>query len=366
MRLTVLNVAYPLAPVGPNSVGGAEQVLTHLDAALVCAGHQSLVIAREGSRTAGTLLAVPKVEGVLSDETRRWAQHQQRMAIEKALGQWPVDLVHLHGIDFHEYLPPPGLPVLATLHLPPEWYPAEVFRLPRPGTFLNCVSPAQRRACPPCAGLLREIENGIPTEALAGHHAKRRFVMALGRICPEKGFHIAMDAATRAGIPLLLAGKVFAYPSHQRYFEQEIKPRLGRLHRFLGPLGLERKRRWLSAARCLLVPSLVPETSSLVAMEALACGTPVIAFRAGALADIVESGKTGFLVQNEQEMSAAITAAGSLDRDACRESARTRFSLGQMAKQYLEMYEHLAGKKVAAEVFALGNTPRKESVSCAP
>ncbi|MDB6110271.1 MAG: glycosyltransferase, partial [Pedosphaera sp.] len=191
------------------------------------------------------------------------------------------------------------------------------------------------------------------------------FVMALGRICPEKGFHIAMDAATRAKIPLLLAGEVFAYPSHQRYFEEEIKPRLGRLHRFLGPLGLEQKRRWLSAARCLLVPSLVPETSSLVAMEALACGTPVIAFRAGALADIVEPGRTGFLVQDERAMSAAIAAAGSLDGTACRESARTRFSVSQMTKRYLEMYERLAGKKVAPEVFTIGNTPRKESVSCA-
>src|SRR5690349_11565555 len=123
MRLTILNVAYPLAPVGPNAVGGAEQVLTHLDAALVCAGHQSLVIAREGSRTAGTLLAVPHVEGVLTDETQKWAQHQQRTAIERALHHWPVDLVHLHGVDFHEYLPPSGVPVLATLHLPPKWYP---------------------------------------------------------------------------------------------------------------------------------------------------------------------------------------------------------------------------------------------------
>ena len=104
--------------------------------------------------------------------------------------------------------------------------------------------------------------------------------MALGRICPEKGYHIALDAAARAGVPMVLAGEVFRYPAHEQYFRDEIAPRLDASRRFIGPVGLHRKRRLLSEARCLLAPSLAPETSSLVAMEALACGTPVIAFPA--------------------------------------------------------------------------------------
>jgi glycosyltransferase involved in cell wall biosynthesis len=280
----------------------------------------------------------------LSEDVRQRVRKQHRIAIERALNRWPIDLVHMHGIDFYTYLPPPGVPVLVTLHLPPAWYPPEVFRLRRPQTYLHCVSAAQRRACPPEAVLLPDIENGVPTEALTAPHAKRRFAMMLGRICPEKGFHLALDAAARARIPALLAGEVFRYEAHERYFREEIVPRLDGLRRFLGPVGLARKRRLLSAARCLLVPSLASETSSLVAMEALACGTPVVAFPSGALSDIVEHEKTGFLVQDTRQMAEAIEAAGRLDPDVCRQTARERFSLDTMMKRYFALYRQLVAQ----------------------
>lgn len=341
--LTVLSVAYPLAPVGPDAVGGAEQVLTHLDAALVRAGHRSVVVAREGSATAGTLVPVPREEGPVTDEvrTRAWARHRE--AIRRALEKHPVDVVHLHGVDFHAYLPPPGVPALATLHLPPGWYPPEVFRPTRPDTWLHCVSAAQRRECPASPALLPEIPNGVPVEALASRVSRRGFALALGRVCREKGFHRALDAARMADVPLLLCGEVYPYPDHQRYFREKIAPRLDGARRFVGPVGLARKRRLLTAARCLLVPSLAPETSSLVAMEALACGTPVVAFPAGALPEIVEHGKTGFLVSDAREMADAIHQSSSLDPEACRAAARERFSVEAMSRRYLELYARLAG-----------------------
>jgi glycosyltransferase involved in cell wall biosynthesis len=340
-KLTVLSVAYPLAPLGPDAVGGAEQVLTHLDLALTRAGHRSIVVACEGSETAGTLVPTPAASGPL-DDTVRWSiQQQHREQIVHALRQYPIDLIHMHGIDFDQYLPPPGVPALVTLHLPPGWYSPDVFHLRRPHTYLHCVSASQRRSAPPEAPLLPEIENGVPTTALAARHAKRRFVMTFGRICPEKGFHIALDAAARAGIPILLAGGLFRYETHEQYFQQEIVSRLDGTRRFIGPVGFRRKRRLLSAARCLLIPSLAPETSSLVAMEALACGTPVVAFPAGALPEIVEHGKTGFLVNDEQEMADAIGAASDLDPELCRETARTRFSLERMTAQYFAVYRQL-------------------------
>ena len=151
--LTILSVAYPLAPIGPDAVGGAEQVLTQIDAALVRAGHRSLVIACEGSRCAGELLATPRISGPLTEQTRALAQARQRLAIELALRRLRVDVVHMHGLDFHTYLPAAGVPVLATLHLPPEWYPRAAYFPARPGTFLHCVSRAQREACPPGAPL---------------------------------------------------------------------------------------------------------------------------------------------------------------------------------------------------------------------
>src|SRR5262249_25501474 len=142
-----------------------------------------------------------------------------------------------------------------------------------------------------------------PVACLATRVSRRNFVLSLGRICPEKGYHLALEAAIAARLPMILAGEIFRYEAHERYYAQEIAPRLNGVRKFIGPVGLARKRRLLSAARCLLVPSLVPETSSLVAMEALACGTPVIAFPSGALAEIVEHGRTGFLVKNETEMA---------------------------------------------------------------
>ncbi|HEX5385295.1 MAG TPA: glycosyltransferase [Gemmatimonadales bacterium] len=335
-QLTVLSVAFPFAPVGADAVGGAEQVLTALDAALVRRGHQSLVVACEGSSPAGTLISMPRLDPT---EERAWADAHARCraGIDSALARWPVDLVHMHGVDFHRYLPPPGRPVLATLHLPPAWYPASIFTPDRPRTWLNCVSATQRRACPFSPLAIPVIENGVPEPPFTQPPRRRGFALALGRICPEKGFHLALDAARRAGVALLLAGDVFDFPAHRRYFEQMIVPRLDRLRRFIGPVGLRRKQRLLAGASCLVVSSLVPETSSLVAMEALACGTPVVALAAGALGEIVTHGTTGMLVGNVSELADALRAAPALAGEACRAAGR-RFSAERMAGDYLRMY----------------------------
>ncbi|WP_207477093.1 glycosyltransferase [Arenibaculum pallidiluteum] len=343
MALTVLSVAYPFAPVGPDAVGGAEQVLAALDRALVAAGHRSLVIACTGSRVAGVLLPVQPPGGRIDDATRAAVQGAVRRRIAEALARHPVDLVHLHGIDFATYLPPPGITTLATLHLPPDWYPADTFAATRPDLHMVCVSETQQRACPPGARLLPPIGNGVDASPTV-KATRRRFALALGRVCPEKGFHHALDAARLAGLPLLIGGRVFPYEAHERHFAEEIWPRLGAGSRFLGPVGGARKRRLLSAARCLLVPSLVPETSSLVSMEAMANGTPVVAYRSGALAEIVEPGVTGFLVEpgDITGLADAARAADSIDPAACRAAARTRFAVERTTDRYLDLYRRLA------------------------
>jgi glycosyltransferase involved in cell wall biosynthesis len=347
--LTVLNVAFPMAPVGPDAVGGAEQVLTLLDAALIEQGHRSIVIACEGSTTRGTLLATPRPDGPLGGaDTWARAHERQRAAIHEALLRWPVDVVHMHGLDFHRYLPDGGVPVLATLHLPPSWYPAEALSPTRPCTYLNCVSPSQRRACPPGIEPPLVIPNGVPVERLRARVRRRGFCAALGRICPEKGFHLALDASRLAGAPLLLAGHVYPHEAHERYWRSEIAPRLDDSHRFIGAVGFRGKRRLLSAARCLLAPSLAPETSSLVAMESLACGAPVVAFATGALTEIVEHGRTGFIVGDSREMADAIGATGELDPAACREAARARFSSEACVRAYLSVYTQLAERGALA------------------
>ena len=341
MSLTILSVAYPLAPVRPDTAGGAEQVLATLDRALVAAGHRSIVVAQEGSVVAGELVAVRATAGLLDEAATARAQARHRAAINEALARWQVDLVHLHGIDFHAYLPTPGVPVLATLHLPPAWYPAEALAPTRPDTWLHCVSESQQRDCPPSSNLLSPIANGVDVEALASSFRRRGYALTLGRICPEKGTHLAIRAAREAAVPLLIAGEVFAYAAHRRYFDEEVAPHLGPRCRFLGPVGLRAKRRLLGQARCLLVPSLARETSSLVAREAAAAGTPVVAFPNGALAETVEEGVTGYLAPGVDAMADAIGRVGAIDPDTCRTVARSRFSQAEMISRYLAVYREL-------------------------
>ena len=135
---------------------------------------------------------------------------------------------------------------------------------------------------------------------------------------------------------------MYPYEAHRRYFEEEVRPRLDGWRRFVGPVGFARKRRLLTAARCLLIPSLAAETSSLVAREAAACGTAVVAFPKGALRDAVEHSRTGFLADGVEAMAAAIPACATIDPAVCRAVARDRFSDARMTTAYLALYARLA------------------------
>jgi Glycosyltransferase len=336
MPLTVLSVSYSAAVVRPDTAGGSEQILLLLDKAITEAGHHSVVVAPEGSLVRGTLVATPRLPELLEDEVRPRLQMFHRRAIERALREYPVDVIHMHGLDFQACLPDTDVPVLATIHLPPSWYSLG----DKPDVETVCVSRSQAES----AGGLPYIDNGIDLETFSTRLRKREFALCLARICPEKGLHHAIDAARRAGIQLLIGGEIHPFPAHQKYFEQEIAPRLAEPHtaRFLGPLNPERKRRLLSAARCLLVPSLVDETSSLVAMEAFASGTPVIAFPSGALKHIVEEGRTGFLVNSAEEMAAAIAKTSGISSGECRRVARERFDSRRMTQAYISRYEAMA------------------------
>src|SRR5437868_9786880 len=128
MKLTILSVAYPLTEVGIDAVGGSEQILTLLDRSLISEGHRSLVIAAEGSKIEGTLIASPRATGRLDGSVREWGRRIHRTLIKDALSKYSIDLIHMHSLDFHSYVPAGDVPVLATLHLPPEWYPPKIFR----------------------------------------------------------------------------------------------------------------------------------------------------------------------------------------------------------------------------------------------
>ena len=282
----------------------------------------------------------------LDESAKRGARSEHARRVDELLSARSFDVVHFHGVDAMDYLPRPGVPTIVTVHLPADWYPPALFT-PRPATVLVAVSQAARRSFPSTGATVRLIPNGVPDALFSARHAKRRFALALGRICPEKGFHLALDAARIAELPLLLGGVVYPYPEHETYFEAEIGLRLDRSRRYIGPVGLRRKRRLLAAARCLAMPSLAPETGALAAIEALACGTPVVAFPNGALAELVSHGRTGFLVRTVEEMAEALRAAASLEPEDCRAAAR-RFREGTMAGAYLDLYAEMSAARAHA------------------
>jgi glycosyltransferase involved in cell wall biosynthesis len=339
-KLTILSVAFPFAAVSADPVGGAEQILSRIDSALTVAGHRSIVMAAQGSVITGELITVPGCSGPIG-----WAQWDRahdflRVMMKRCVADHRIDLVHMHGLDFNRYLPPPGLPVLATLHLPLEYYGPDSLEPDRPRTWLNTVSHYQHEQMASHPRVVRLIENGVAVPP-APPSRKECFALAMGRICPEKGFHLALEAAKAADVPLNLAGSISGFPEHREYFDKEIEPRLDDSRRWIGAVSGDLKWHLLQAAQCVLVPSLVAETASLVAREAMAAGTAVIAYPNGALAETVEHGRTGFLVNNVDEMAKALCRAPEIDPLLCRRIADERYSARRMARQYLELYHQL-------------------------
>lgn len=356
--LTVLSVAYPFAPVGEDAVGGSEQILSVLDSALVAEGHTSLVAACEGSEPAGKLFSIPLLESEMLDAPqRRWYTRQLKAAIDRALLLHRVDVVHMHGLDFFEYELPAGLPVLVTLHLPIAWYGADRLIRLRSRVHMCCVSESQRRTCPSELGDICVVENGVALPDWQPDRPKGDYALVLGRICPEKNVHAALEAGTLARTRVLVGGRVFPYREHQEYFEEKVKtaleqPGTGVRHEFLGQVGAMQRQELLIHAKCLLHPTLAPETSSLVAMEALAAGTPVIAYRSGALSEIVEHGVTGFLVHNVEEMAEAIRELDAISPEACRRAAEQRFPKERMVEKYFALYRAMVRERELVQAYA--------------
>lgn len=254
--MRVLSVAFPAIPVGHATGGGAEQILSILERGLVDRGHQSVVVAAEGSRVAGELIETPgwRAAFEMARETGRevyWKAHKE--AVRCALAKYSVDLIHFHGLDFHEYFPGCAIPMLATLHLPVSYYPSSILQGNRPsGLFVNCVSRNQADSAA-ISSSLPVILNGVPTNAYAPADAGT-YLLWLGRVCPEKGVHIALQVAHSLDAPLTIAGPVHPYTAHQEYFSRCLKPLLDHRRTFAGPVDREQKRALLAHARCLLVP----------------------------------------------------------------------------------------------------------------
>lgn len=272
-------------------------------------GRRSLVVALPGSSVSGQLVPT----------------------IEEALRQHSVDLIHFHGLDFNDYVPETNVRMMATLHLPLAWYPAQA--LNRNNVQMVCVSKSQAADTG-----FPIVLNGIDVGRF-GTAAKKEFLLWMGRICPEKGVHVALEVARSLDLPLIVAGPVHPFEAHQSYFREQVEPLLDARREYVGAVSGPEKNRLLAEARCVLIPSLVAETSSLVAMEAMSSGTPVIAYRSGALPEVVEHGKTGFIVDSQIDMAQAVSKIDRISPKICRETAERRFDASHMARDYFKLYE---------------------------
>ncbi len=349
-RLRVAVLAPPWIPVPPPAYGGIEAVLDLLCAALVRRGHDLTLFAAPGSRSAATVIT--PLEEAHPDEIERAlceADHVARAfeLIEEGVpGERPYDVIHDHcGFTTVAMADRIAVPVVHTLHGPIDEPGVNSFyRHHGPKVAAVAISAAQAAAAPDTLRVEAVVPNPIDVEAWPDGANKDDYLLWVGRMTPVKGAHRAIEAARRAGRELVLAGPV--QPGQEEYFRTEIEPRLDAQVRYIGEVGGRAKRELFARARALLMPIRWPEPFGMVMVEALAAGTPVLAFREGSAPEIVEHGETGFLVADEAEMAEAVELVGAIDPARCRAAAR-RFDADEVAAAYERIYRRVCGLEAA-------------------
>jgi glycosyltransferase involved in cell wall biosynthesis len=349
----VLYVAYPLLTVSCDSAGGAEQVLWTLEREMAMRGVETVAAASAGSQVTGHLFATGDPCTQTDDLERRNREHQDRIVefVHKcSRAGHPFSLIHDQSGSFWPRAVEIDLPVLVTLHLPRSFYPPHYFETVPANVSFNCVSVSQARDFADLPGFRGVVPNGIALELFeegdSMDHHPREGLLWMGRICEEKAPHLALDIAQATGLPITLAGQVYPFSYHEEYFEREVAPRLRQTnHATFVPLPVHsRKRLLLREARALLITSQVDETSSLVAMEAAASGTPVIALARGALPEIVQDGITGLLVDTAADAVSAVSRVADIRPAECMRVARENFSSTAMAAGYAALYAQVVAE----------------------
>ncbi|HFD15606.1 MAG TPA: glycosyltransferase family 4 protein [Rhodospirillales bacterium] len=342
MRIAVVSPLIESVP--PTLYGGTERVVSYLTEELVALGHDVTLFASGDSTTRARL--VPCCERALRLDPRvsDYTPHHLLLMQQVHEQADAFDILHFH-IDYLHYplFARRAWRTLTTLHGRQDlWDPRPLYRR-FPQMPLVSISDAQReplRDLPLCwAGT---VHHGLPIDLYRPSTAHRGYALFLGRIAPEKRPDRAIRIARRAGVPLKIAAKVDR--ADRRYFEEVIVPLLKLPGiEFLGEVDDRGKQELLAGAAALLFPIDWPEPFGLVMIEAMACGTPVIAWRCGSVPEIVEPGVTGWIVGSEEEAARALGSADLLDRRRVRARFEARFTARRMALDYLAIYERLAG-----------------------
>jgi glycosyltransferase involved in cell wall biosynthesis len=333
MRIAV--VAPPWAPVPPALYGGIELVVDRLCVGMQKAGHD-VVLFTTGDSTCPVRRewALEKSEGQRIGMAVPELRHV--MAAYDAVRD--ADIVHDHTIMGPVYAERfPDLPVVTTIHGPfndelTDLYGRIAGRVP-----IIAISHAQRKPVPQIP-IARVIHHGLDVADFPFGQGGGEYCLFLGRMSPDKGAHRAIEAAEKANVPLLMAAKMREAWEFE-YFEEMVKPHLTDDIQYLGEVPHEHKLELLAGARALLFPIRWNEPFGMVMIEALACGTPVLAFPEGAAPEVVDDGRTGFLCHDETDMAQAIGRVDTLSRADCRAAVAGYFSTDRMVAEHIALFE---------------------------
>lgn len=344
--MRIAQIAPLCESVPPKLYGGTERVVSWLTDELVAQGHDVTLFASGDSHTAAALVPVYPQALRLAGYIDGVTPHVL-LVEEVARRADAFDLVHFHIAQIH--LPIArrlATPHITTLHGRLDLPELEPFYREFSDVPLISISDAQRRPLA-FANWVATIPHGIPMHALRFNLNPEGYLAVLGRVSPEKGIDRAIEIAKGCGLPLRIAAKVD--PTDAEYFDEQIRPLMeDPLVEFVGEIGDMDKSAFLGDARALLFPIDWPEPFGLVMIEALACGTPVVAFNRGSVPEVLDDGVTGFIVDTVSEAVAAVERVPMLDRRVCRATFERRFTAARMAQEYVKVYQHLITRQRSA------------------
>lgn len=339
MRIAQVAPLYESVP--PKLYGGTERVVAYLTDALVQQGHDVTLFASGDSTASGRLR--PTCKRALRLEGKRIVDpivHQMRMIELVAREYTDFDIVHFH-IDYLHFplARRQRVATVTTQHGRLDIPELHSMYLEYDEMHLVSVSDDQRKSMP-WARWAATAYHGLPKDLYHLQERPGQYLAFLGRICPEKRVDRAIEIARRVGMPIKIAAKIDA--ADMQYFNSCIRRLFDDpLVEYLGEIGEPEKAKFLGDAYALLFPVDWPEPFGLVMIEAMACGTPVIAYNMGSVAEIIDDGVTGFIVSNLNEAVDAVGRVGSLDRRVCRSVFEQRFTAGRMCSAYLAIYERV-------------------------
>jgi len=345
MRIAQIAPLHEAVP--PKLYGGTERVVSFLTEELVAMGHDVTLFASGDSITNATLNACWPRALRLDPAIRDPIAPHMLMMERVARTANDFDVLHFH-MDYwpFTYFSRQKVPFVTTMHGRLDLMELQPVFDTFPKVPLVSISNNQRGPLPQ-ANFLSTVLHGLPEKLLTPVAGPRDYLAFLGRICPEKGVDKAIRMARAKGIPLKIAAKIDRVDAD--YFEREIKPMLGDGVELIGEINDAQKPAFLSGAKALLMPIDWPEPFGLVMIEAMACGTPVIAFRRGSVPEVLEDGLTGCIVENEDEGIAALDRLDTFSNDGVRARFEQRFTARRMAEDYLRVYDQImAGHQTTA------------------